>query len=237
MNALINQLLVQIQIGVGQSRLAPLDQHAVQALYGQQRLEDLALNRDLILGGKEQGSAAVRGEDRLHSLEDPGEDIVVDIGGNHCDSTVQEGLRFRAFPQAGTAALPAGNQALILQHRQGPADRLPADLKALTEQVLCGKKLLAAVYAAFDLLPQRVGDELIFRSHRRPPLQEILYFLLMGRESGPFPPDYCGIIAYLIDLYNSKKFVHILFSASGYAEVQHLSAPIFFAKETAARSI
>ncbi len=164
----IDQLLIQVQIGVGQGGLAPLHQYAVQILDGQQGLEDLALDRDLILGGEEEGGAAVGGKDPLHPPEDPREDVVIDIGGDHRDRTVQKGLRPDPFPQVGSAALPAGDQPLVLQHRQGPADRLPADLEPLAEGVLRREELLAAVYAILDLLAQRVGDGLIFRRHRPP---------------------------------------------------------------------
>jgi hypothetical protein len=55
-DALVDQFLIQVQIGIGQGRLASLDQNAVQPLYRQQGLKNLALRRNLVLRGKEQGA-------------------------------------------------------------------------------------------------------------------------------------------------------------------------------------
>ena len=119
----------------------------------------------LDLGGVKEGSASVGGQHPLHPLEKPWKDVVAYVGGHHHNGAVGKSFFPGGLPEAGTAALAAGDELFFLQHGKRPADGLAAALEPLAKLLLGGEHLAVAVLAVGDFQTQGVCNEAVFGGH------------------------------------------------------------------------
>ena len=107
-HALINQLVVEVQVGIGQSGLGSLYQNAVGQVSVQQGLENTALIGYLVLGGIESGGAVVGGQDGFNLPKNGGKNNEKETAcPDPCLGHVRCPGRLRQHPPSGDASSPA----------------------------------------------------------------------------------------------------------------------------------
>lgn len=128
-------------------------------------LEDFPLGGHLVLSGVKEGSASMGGQRSLHPLKKPRKDVVAYVGGHHHNGAVGKSLFPGGLPEAGTAALAAGDKLFFLQHGKRPADGLATALEPLAKLLLGGEHLAVAVLAVGDFQTQGICKEAVFGGH------------------------------------------------------------------------
>ena len=97
------------------------------------------------------------GQHPLHPLEKPWKDVVAYVGGHHHNGAVGKSFFPGGLPEAGTAALAAGDKLFFLQHGKRPADGLTTALEPLAKLLLGGEHLAVQT--------QGVCNEAVFGGH------------------------------------------------------------------------
>ena len=147
------QLLEQIQIGVGEGGLSPLNDDTVD-LGGEKVLKDLTLHRDLVLGGKKQGHAIVLGENGLDLPQNGGEDIIADIGGDHRDGALRRGglgTKTVSAKDVGAASPALFNITILLENGEGLTNGLTAHLVFAHQGIFRGEHIHIFVFSVLDM--------------------------------------------------------------------------------------
>ena len=164
---LLHQLLIELDVRIGEAGLRALHEHAVQLLHLQQGRQDLALVGELVLRREQQRGAVVLRTDGFDLAQDAGEDIVADVGRHHCDGAMGPGGALLLLTDVGAAALLAVDELFRFQQGQRLAHRLTAHLKLRAQRQLRGQGLL--VRPVQNPLPERFCHHLIFWIHPQAP--------------------------------------------------------------------
>ena len=167
-NAAIEQLLIEIQVWIGEPCFGAFDEQTIQLGEIEEGVQDAALIGNLVFGGKKQRGAVAFGENIFRFTQEAGEDVVADIGCEHSDAPGGGGDS-GGFPveNMGSAALTLFNEAVLHQKGKRLPHGLTADLVLLCKGLLRGEKVDGGILAGQDLLPKLLGKLLILGHHGR----------------------------------------------------------------------
>ena len=119
----VPELQIQVAVGGGQGGFGTFDENGTDLLL-QKLGQDVPFPADFILRSKDQCGIARLGKAGLEVVQNGGEDVVVQKGGDNGDLAGVTGTA--VVPDIGTAALAALDKTLCLQQLQRVADGLAA---------------------------------------------------------------------------------------------------------------
>ena len=159
-DAQCRKAVVQINIGVGQRGFGALDNQPVHRLL-QQFGQNAPLIVHPVVGGTQQWGVAVFRQHVVDAVQNGGEDIFADVGGDNRD-IVRRFSPWGGAAHIGAAALHAGGQALVFQQGHGLPHGLAAVPGGTGQLVFAGQPLPAGVNAILNFGAQPVGQLCIF---------------------------------------------------------------------------
>ena len=165
-NAAIEQLLIEIQVWIGEPCFGAFDEQTIQLGEIEEGVQDAALIGNLVFGGKKQRGAVAFGEYAFRFAQESGKDIVADICSEHSNASgSHRNCGRRAVENMRTAALALFNEAFLHQKRQRLSYGLTADLVLLCKGLLRREEVDCCILAGQDLLAKLLGKLLILGHH------------------------------------------------------------------------
>ena len=158
------ELLIQIQIGIGQSGFGALNDETLHRML-QQLGQDLPFFFKLIVRAVDQGGEAVFQQSLLTFHQQGREDIGVGKADDDGNGVIAGRDRLLLLQDYGSAALAAGNEPLPGQDFQRAADGLTANVIDFHQLLLGRQPICGAVIPSGDGGAQRRGQLGVFCGH------------------------------------------------------------------------